>query len=144
MEASGQFHAQAALPPCKEPRYPSTRILDGPQSRSRRDEEINLCHYYLNQAPIEPVLWLNKCVRTCESVCLLPHAFQWAMFWETPVYSSAISLAMYQERALVSSLSALTMPVICSATCLQDLAGIPAFAGWCGRRTVARSWQFYV
>jgi len=51
------------------------------------------------------------------------------MFWETTVYSSATSLAMYQERALVSSLSAFTMPVICCATCLPYLAGIPAFVG---------------
>jgi len=51
------------------------------------------------------------------------------MFWETTVYSSATSLAMYQERALVSSLSAFTMTVICCATCLPYLAGIPAFVG---------------
>jgi hypothetical protein len=48
------------------------------------------------------------------------------MFWETAVYSSATSLAMYQGRALVSSLSAFTMPVICCATCFADLAGNPA------------------
>jgi hypothetical protein len=42
MEVSGRLHAQAALPPGKEPRYPLDRRLGGPQSRSgrRREETI--------------------------------------------------------------------------------------------------------
>jgi hypothetical protein len=34
MQASGQLHAPAALPPGKEPWYPLNRRLGGPQSRS--------------------------------------------------------------------------------------------------------------
>jgi hypothetical protein len=39
MEVGGQFHAPAALPPGKEPRYPLDRRLGGPQSRSGRGGE---------------------------------------------------------------------------------------------------------
>jgi len=39
MEVSGEIHAQAALLPEKEPRYPFDRRLSGPQSGSGRDGE---------------------------------------------------------------------------------------------------------
>jgi hypothetical protein len=39
MEVSGQFHALAALPPEKEPRYLLDRRLCRPQSRSGRGDE---------------------------------------------------------------------------------------------------------
>jgi hypothetical protein len=39
---SGQFHAPAALPPRKSPRYPFYRRLGGPQSRSGRYGEVKI------------------------------------------------------------------------------------------------------
>jgi hypothetical protein len=40
LEASGQLHAPAALPPEKEPRHPVNRRVGGPQSEyGRRGEE---------------------------------------------------------------------------------------------------------
>jgi hypothetical protein len=43
LEVSDQFHASAALPPEKDPRYSLNSGLDGPQNRAgRRGEEKNL------------------------------------------------------------------------------------------------------
>jgi hypothetical protein len=39
---SDQLHAPAALPPGRIPRYPFYRRLGGPQSRSRRFEEVKI------------------------------------------------------------------------------------------------------
>jgi len=39
MEVSGQLHAQATLPPGKDPRLAFDRRVDGIQNRSGRDEE---------------------------------------------------------------------------------------------------------
>jgi hypothetical protein len=42
VEASGEFHAPAALPPGKSPRYPLDRRLRGLQSRSGRHGEVKI------------------------------------------------------------------------------------------------------
>jgi len=75
MEASGQFHAPTALPPVKNPHTHWLGYRMSPRRQSRCVEELNLCQH-LNQTPIQTVLWLNKCVRTCETACLLPFSEQ--------------------------------------------------------------------
>jgi hypothetical protein len=63
MEVSGQLHTPAALPPRKEPRYPSDTRLGGPQSRFGLCEERNLAPAG-NQTPaVQPVGILTELSR---------------------------------------------------------------------------------
>jgi hypothetical protein len=58
MEVSCQFHAPAALPPWKEPRYPLDRRLGGLQSRSGRGGEgKNIAH-----VPKQNIFWVIFCI----------------------------------------------------------------------------------
>jgi hypothetical protein len=51
LEESGQLHAPAALPPGKEPRYPSDRRLGGLQRRSGRRGEDKILYPTGTQTP---------------------------------------------------------------------------------------------
>jgi hypothetical protein len=48
---SGQLHVSAALPPEKDPQYPSDRKLGGPQSRSGRCREEKIFDHSGTQTP---------------------------------------------------------------------------------------------
>jgi hypothetical protein len=58
MKVNGRLHTLVALPPGKEPRYPSDRRLGGPQSQSGHcEEEENLAVPGTEPGPSSPSLY---------------------------------------------------------------------------------------